>query len=1260
MTRRARALALFAGLFALALAALVAAGAWVLGSDEGFRWLTRAVTTLSGERIRFEGVEGHPGVPIGVERLSIDTADFRLEITGLNLRWRPRALWQRRLEIDALTARGVDLDILGEDSTPPAPPASLRAPLDLHLRAFDLARLQARRGGRALVLENLRGGLDGGGDRYRLAGLTGHLVGAGLSGELELAKDAPFALRGDFSAVWPEPGSGRAALALTGNLSALDFRLDASARDMRFRADGAAAPFAEILVPRLLVAGEGIDPSRLRADAPRADLAFSGVFEGQPGERLLGTFSLSNRLAGRLDQNLLPLANLTGAVHGDTDRADFSALLVDLGAAGRLTGGGHWRDGRVTLDLAGGNLNLAGLHRAARATRLAADLRLEGDADGRTIAGELREIWGQGRFRLSHADGELRLEAADFSGQAGRLTATGWLRLDASRAFAVEFDASRINPARFVEFPRARLNARGRAQGTLMPAPELDVDFVLPAGELAGRPVRGHGRLSYRDRHLADADIDLDLAGNRARFQGSLGRAGDRLRWEIDAPALARLHPDLGGRLAGAGGLGGFGDFDDGAGPPWLEADLTGADLRLPGGIATDRLEARLDLRAAVGAPFAGRIDARGVAFGDLRLQALRADASGRGDAHVLNVDASLPDWRLRAELAGGFDPARTWRGQLRQAELLGRWPMTLAAPAGLTLSPERQEIEGLDLDLAGGRLIVEHFRHQDGRFASQGRYADLPLAPLLALAESRPAFTTDLRVDGDWDLRVGDHLDGRASLRRRSGDLRLDRPALSLGLTALTLDLDAGPGRIGARLAVDSRELGGLRGEGRATLAREGGFPALARAGDFSTLARAVPLTWTARFDLPDLRPFKPYLPPGLRVDARLRGRLDGGGSLAAPRIEGELVAEAIRLALPEEGVAIDDGRIELGFDKDRIHVRDGLLKAGAGRVVVAGEARPGLGQAGIRLTFEKFPASQRGDRRIVVSGATRLDFERERLRLSGGLRVDHARLETPEASRPTLSADVVVVGRPPREQPAARRYPLDLDLDLDLGGDFLFKGGGLDARLGGRLRVFTVDQTLRGEGRVQVETGRYAAYGQSLAIERGVLAFAGPIDNPGLDILAVRETATVKAGVQVRGTARRPLVTLYSEPPLPDTEKLAWLVLGHGLDRGGQQEFALLQVAVGTLLGQAESVTMQARLADALHIDSFSLQAGEGEDLSSSVIRVGKRLSSRATLSYEQSLDGLDQVVKVIYQWTPRVRLEARTGQRGSFDAFYTVEYD
>lgn len=135
---------------------------------------------------------------------------------------------------------------------------------------------------------------------------------------------------------------------------------------------------------------------------------------------------------------------------------------------------------------------------------------------------------------------------------------------------------------------------------------------------------------------------------------------------------------------------------------------------------------------------------------------------------------------------------------------------------------------------------------------------------------------------------------------------------------------------------------------------------------------------------------------------------------------------------------------------------------------------------------------------------------------------------------------------------------------------------------------------------------------------------------------------------------------MTLYSDPALPDAEKLAWLVLGHGLERGGQQEFALLQLAAGALLSQAQSASLQAQIAEALRIDSFGVRAGEGENLGTIVVSLGNRLSSRTTLAYEQSLDGLNQVVKVIYQLSPRVRLEAQAGQQSSFDAFYTREYD
>ncbi|MDZ7595482.1 MAG: translocation/assembly module TamB domain-containing protein, partial [Thiobacillus sp.] len=1037
----------------------------------------------------------------------------------------------------------------------------------------------------------------------------------------------------------------QATLGLTGELAAIEFKLGALAEGMNVMASGVAAPFAKVRLPRLLVAGEGIDPRQFLADAPAADLAFSGIFEGQPGERLLGTFSLSNRLAGRLDQDRLPLANLTGAVLGDATHADFSSLAIDLGAAGQFDGDGQWRDGQVMLNLVSPRLNLAGLHSDLNATRMRAVLQLTGDAARQTLSGEVSESWGQGRFTLSHADAVLRLESANFSGQAGRLTAKGELQLDASRAFSAEFDAAQINPARFGKFPSGRLNARGEASGTLAPELRLQTRFTLPPGELEGRPVTGQGRLRIENRHLADADIDLNLAGNLAKLKGAFGRAGDRLNWDINAPALARLNLGMAGRLTSTGSV--SGDLA----ALQVEAVVAASGLRLPGDIAADTLNLELDLQAAANGAFTGQLDARGVQLAGQRLSTIGAKLQGRRNAHTLTLDARLPDWQVTASLAGGLDERQVWRGQLTQAAAQGPWPMQLVAPATLLLSREQQQVSDLALTLAGGRLSVEQFSRDGKQLASRGALANLPLAPLVALLETEPPFTTDLRIDGDWNLRAGDSLDGQLRLRRLSGDVRMKEPAQSLGLTTLVLDLDAVASRLTAHVEATSREAGQLRADGQATLLREGAF---------FTLPHTAPLAWTAQIDVPDLRLVRLFLPVGIRADTRLNAQLTGSGSLATPRIDGRIDASQIRFAMPEEGVSITDGTLRLILADDRVRVQEGVLTGQSGRIVVSGEAQLRDPQASLALTFEKFAVTNRSDRRVTISGVSQLAFSQQRLRLEGELRADRARIEIPETGRPRLSADVVVVGQPPRERSAAQRIPLQLDLKLNLGDDFLFKGAGLDARLGGQLRVFTVNDALRGEGRIQVVEGRYAAYGQSLAIERGVLSFIGPIDNPGIDVLAVRKTPTVTAGVQVRGTVQRPQVTLYSDPALPDTEKLSWLVLGHGLDKGGQQEFALLQIAAGALMSQTESVNFQAQLAETLRIDTFELRAGEGEDLTSTVVSVGKRLSSRAILSYEQSLDGLSQVVKVLYQLSPRVRLEAQAGQQSSFDVFYTREYD
>lgn len=66
-----------------------------------------------------------------------------------------------------------------------------------------------------------------------------------------------------------------------------------------------------------------------------------------------------------------------------------------------------------------------------------------------------------------------------------------------------------------------------------------------------------------------------------------------------------------------------------------------------------------------------------------------------------------------------------------------------------------------------------------------------------------------------------------------------------------------------------------------------------------------------------------------------------------------------------------------------------------------------------------------------------------------------------------------------------------------------------GLNTRLAGSLELRSnadTKQVSRLTGSLRTVRGTYKAYAQQLAIEEGVLRFSGPLDNPSLDILALR----------------------------------------------------------------------------------------------------------------------------------------------------------
>jgi len=82
-----------------------------------------------------------------------------------------------------------------------------------------------------------------------------------------------------------------------------------------------------------------------------------------------------------------------------------------------------------------------------------------------------------------------------------------------------------------------------------------------------------------------------------------------------------------------------------------------------------------------------------------------------------------------------------------------------------------------------------------------------------------------------------------------------------------------------------------------------------------------------------------------------------------------------------------------------------------------------------------------------------------------------------------------------------------------------------------------------------------------------------------------------------------------------VPDSEKLSWLVLGHGTEGANRADLGVVQTAAGALLGRGESIKLQNRIAHAAGLDELALRGAGG--LESTVLTLGKRLSSRAYLT-------------------------------------------
>ena len=228
-------------------------------------------------------------------------------------------------------------------------------------------------------------------------------------------------------------------------------------------------------------------------------------------------------------------------------------------------------------------------------------------------------------------------------------------------------------------------------------------------------------------------------------------------------------------------------------------------------------------------------------------------------------------------------------------------------------------------------------------------------------------------------------------------------------------------------------------------------------------------------------------------------------------------------------------------------------------------------------------------------------------------------------------------------------------------LGDEFSFRALGLATRLEGELLVRTrPNRPTELVGELALEEGTFDAFGLKLEILDGTLTFTGPVDDPIVDVTAVRVIdtidGTVTAGVRVQGRAQNLTTTVFAEPAMAEADALSYLVIGRPLNEATEAQGGDLSGAA-VALGLKQSARLTQQIGQSIGLDQLSV-TGDGGDATALV--AGKQINSRVYARYTYGVFSRVGALLLRYRLTERLTLEAGVGETQSIDILYTVERD
>ncbi len=412
-----------------------------------------------------------------------------------------------------------------------------------------------------------------------------------------------------------------------------------------------------------------------------------------------------------------------------------------------------------------------------------------------------------------------------------------------------------------------------------------------------------------------------------------------------------------------------------------------------------------------------------------------------------------------------------------------------------------------------------------------------------------------------------------------------------------------------------------------------------------------------------------------GARATGRAVLDVAVAGPMTAPTATGSVNLADGTLTDPETGMRLTGIVARLRLTGDRVTIEDVHAAAGkSGRIEARGfvaltpdlPADLTIGLKKASLTFGDMLRSEL-DAALRISGPLarspdvtgRIDLGRTEITIPERFAANAARLGVKDLATPPEVARTLALARPKARRAgkgkAAGPWQARLDVTIDSAGRLFVRGRGLDAELGGRLRVTGTTDAPIPVGSFELRRGGLDVIGRHIALDKGLVTLTGDLD-PSIDFVASSSTRSVSVTAEVTGRASDPALVLGSTPQLPQDEVLSQFLFGRGVSDLTGLQLVQLATAAAQLAGGSSGPDLLGAIRKSTGLDNLGTTV---DSKGNAGVTAGRYIGERIYLGVTAGANGSTDAT-VDLDVTRNLKVRGQTGTDGSKAGFvFEKEY-